>query len=147
MPTPNQPVIPVEIAVQDVEGARVAAAHGADRLELCQALALGGLSPSRGLMAWVAALGVPFRPLIRPRAGGYRYTAAEVEVMVADIQTAVECGAAGVVVGALTDDGLDQATLRTLADAAAGRPVLIHRCVDVLLGDGGADPAALAEQI
>lgn len=144
--TPHAP-IQLEIAVQDVEGAQVAAQQGADRLELCQALALGGLSPSRGLMAQVAATGVPFHPLIRPRAGGYRYTPAEVAVMVADVETALECGAAGVVIGALTDEGLDHVTLRTLSDAAAGRPVIIHRCVDVLLGGGRAEPAAIAEQI
>ncbi|MGC0272894.1 copper homeostasis protein CutC [Pseudactinotalea sp. Z1739] len=137
----------LEIAIQDIEGAHVAAAHGADRVELCQALALGGLSPSRGLMTHVAATGVPFRALIRPRAGGYRYTPAEVAVMVTDVRTALECGAEGVVIGALTDDGLDHATLRTLADAADGRPVIIHRCIDVLLADGRHDPAALVEQI
>src|SRR5690625_2978798 len=119
------PAIPsaarLEIAIQDIAGARVAAAHGADRVELCQALAVGGLSPSQGLMRHVANTGVPFRPLIRPRAGGYRYTPSEIEVMVTDVQAALECGADGVVVGALTDTGLDHASLRTLVDAAAGR--------------------------
>lgn len=137
----------LEIAIQDIAGAHVAAAHGADRVELCQALAVGGLSPSQGLMRHVASSGVPFRSLIRPRAGGYRYTAAEVAVMVDDVEAALECGAEGVVVGALSDAGLDHATLRTLADAAAGRPVIIHRCIDVLLADARCNPAGLAEQI
>src|SRR5690625_5710164 len=76
VPLPTTPLL--EIAVQDVESGHVAREHGADRFELCQALGVGGLTPSRGLMEHAATLGVPFRPLIRPRAGGFQYTDAEV---------------------------------------------------------------------
>lgn len=144
--TPNAPGIQLEIAVQDAEGARMAAEGGADRLELCQALVLGGLTPSRGLMEQAGATGVPFHPLIRLRAGGFEYTRAEVAVMVRDIETAVQCGAAGVVIGALQGAALDQTTLRTLAGAAEGKAVIIHRCVDVLLSNGLA-PAQVADQV
>lgn len=145
MPLPASPLL--EIAVQDVESGRVAREHGADRFELCQALGVGGLTPSRGLMEHVASLGVPFRPLIRPRAGGFRYTEDEVAVMVRDVQIALECGAAGVVVGALTDSGLDTTALAAMVRAAAGMPVIVHRCVDVLLGAWGADPDGVAGQL
>ncbi|QSB16631.1 copper homeostasis protein CutC [Natronosporangium hydrolyticum] len=137
----------LEIATQDVEGVRVAQARGADRVELCQALPVGGLTPSQGLVEQAVALGVPVRALIRPRAGGYRYTATETATMVRDVATAVAAGAEGVVVGALTDDGLDRAVLRALVHAAAGAPVIVHRCVDVLLGQGWVAPAALVAQL
>src|SRR5690625_6504278 len=90
VPLPASPLL--EIAVQDVESGRVAREHGADGFELCQALGVGGLTPSRGLMEYAARLAVPFRPLIRPRAGGFRYTDAEIAVMVRDVEIALECG-------------------------------------------------------
>lgn len=151
MPDIIPPVPPsaprLEIAVQDVEGARIAREHGADRVELCQALGVGGLSPSQGLMEQVGALGLAFRPLIRSRAGGYRYTAAETSVMVRDVETALEAGAAGLVVGALGEGGLDRAVLKALVRAADGAPVLVHRCVDVLLGAWRAEPVAVVDQL
>jgi len=145
VPLPTTPLL--EIAVQDVESGHVAREHGADRFELCQALGVGGLTPSRGLMEHAATLGVPFRPLIRPRAGGFQYTDAEVAVMARDVEIALDCGAAGVVVGALSETGLDTATLRTLVAAAAGAPVIVHRCVDVLLGAWGAEPSEVVGQL
>src|SRR5699024_11253961 len=98
-------------------------------------------------MEHVDSLGVPSRQLIRPRAGGFRYTEDEVAVMVRDVEIALECGAAGVVVGALTDTGLDTATLEALVRAAAGAPVIVHRCIDVLLGAWGADPDEVAGRL
>ncbi|MFC7407175.1 copper homeostasis protein CutC [Georgenia alba] len=137
----------LEIAVQDAEGARVAREGGADRLELCQALDVGGLTPSVGVTELVTALGVPVRALVRARAGGFVHTATEVSAMVRDIEALLDAGVAGVVVGALTEDGLDRSTLRTLVRAAEGRPVVAHRCVDVLLGPWQADPAGLVEEL
>ena len=95
----------LEIAVQDVAGARVAVAGGADRLELCAALPeTGGLTPSIGLLAEVVAAvpaTVGVHVLVRSRPGGFTYTADELAVQVSDVRAAVAAGAAGVVVGAL----------------------------------------------
>ncbi|NLS09707.1 copper homeostasis protein CutC [Nesterenkonia sp. MY13] len=136
----------LEIAVQDAEGARAAAAAGADRLELCQGLSLGGLTPSRALLEDTVRLNLPVRVLIRPRAGGYRYTSAEAAVMIHDAAHALEAGAEGVIVGALTVDGLDSKLLSELVSAADGHPVVLHRCADVLLAQGWG-PQRLAEEL
>ncbi|WP_331226817.1 copper homeostasis protein CutC [Georgenia sunbinii] len=133
----------LEVAVQDDAGAAVALAAGADRVELCAALELGGLTPSIAMVEAVVATGIPVHVLVRPRTGGFRYSATEVTLMVRDIEAIVDTGAAGVVVGALTaEDLLDRHALAALRDAAEGREVTVHRCVDVL-----ADPAAGVETL
>ncbi|HLS74700.1 MAG TPA: copper homeostasis protein CutC, partial [Actinomycetaceae bacterium] len=99
----------LEVAVQDPAGAATARDAGADRVELCAALDLGGLTPSIAMVEAVVATGIPVHVLVRPRAGGFRYSATEVSLMVRDIEAIVDTGAAGVVIGALTaDDTLDR---------------------------------------
>lgn len=127
----------LEIAVQDVAGAAASADLGADRLELCAALAAtGGITPSVGLLGAVlaavpAAVGV--HVLVRPRAGSFVYTEGEIDVQVRDVRAAVMAGAAGVVVGALTASGaVDEPALRRLVDAADGREVTFHRALDTV---------------
>lgn len=123
----------VEIAVQDAAGAAVALRAGADRLELCQALETGGLTPSLGVLESVLSAVDPaaVHVLVRPRAGGFVYDADEVAVVAADIAACVARGAGGVVVGALTTQGaLDRDTLRRWRDAAAGATVTFHRAID-----------------
>ncbi|KQY22981.1 copper homeostasis protein CutC [Cellulomonas sp. Root485] len=127
----------LEIAVQDVAGAVLAADLGADRLELCAALAAtGGLTPSIGLLdATVAALPphVGVHVLVRPRAGSFVYTADELDVQVRDVRAAVRAGAAGVVVGALTASGaVNRGAVSRLVDAADGREVTFHRALDTV---------------
>jgi copper homeostasis protein len=132
----------LEIAVQDVAGARTAVAAGADRLELCVALAAtGGLTPSAGLVRHVAdaAGDVGVHVLVRPRAGGFVYTPEELAVQVADVRAVLAAGAAGVVVGALTPQGaVDAAALAALVDAAGGADVTFHRAFDVVADRAGA---------
>jgi len=126
----------VEICVQDPAGAQVALAGGATRVELCTALDLGGLTPSAASIAAVGAL--TDRPgwlnvLVRPRAGGYVYSPAEIDLTCADIAAAVDGGADGVVVGALTaDGGVERAHVRAFVAAAQGRTVTFHRAFDVI---------------
>ncbi|MCB2138752.1 MAG: copper homeostasis protein CutC, partial [Rhodobacteraceae bacterium] len=62
----------LEVCVDGADGATAAVAGGADRIELCSALELGGLTPSAGLMARAALLPVPVHALIRPRSGNFR---------------------------------------------------------------------------
>ncbi|MGB9035103.1 MAG: copper homeostasis protein CutC [Paeniglutamicibacter sp.] len=132
----------LEIAVQDAAGARIALEHGADRVELCTALGMGGLTPTLGTIEAVVAVGIGVHVLIRPRGGGYVYTAEEVDLMAADITHAARAGVAGIVIGALTEDdgGLDIPVISGLMAAAhAVNPameVTMHRCVDVLLEKG-----------
>jgi copper homeostasis protein len=123
----------VEIAVQDAAGARAAIGAGADRLELCQALSLGGLTPSAATVAAVceAVGGERVNVLVRPRGGGFVYDTAEIALVAADIRACVARGAAGVVVGALDAGGYaDREALARWRDAAAGATLVFHRAID-----------------
>lgn len=122
----------VEIALDDVAGARIAELAGAGRLELCADLGVGGLTPSVGFVEEVAATveRIPRMVLIRPRGGDFVYAEEEVRVMVRDL-AALRGAATGFVVGALTPDGeVDVPALRRLLDAAEGAPVTFHRAID-----------------
>src|SRR3954447_10675404 len=89
--------IRIEVAVATVDDARVAHAEGADRLELSAALELGGLTPSAGTLVEVMrATPLPVVVMIRPRAGGFAYSAGEFATMLRDVDVALGQGAAGV---------------------------------------------------
>jgi copper homeostasis protein len=123
----------LEVCVDDVAGLRAALAGGADRIELCAALEAGGLTPSTGFMAVAAAVPIPVHALIRPRAGGFVYSEAEISAMEADIVAARQAGLRGVVIGAVTADGaLDEAAIRRLTAAAQGLDLTLHRAIDVV---------------
>lgn len=135
----------LEIAVQDARGARAAVDAGADRLELCQALGVGGLTPSIGLVeAAVGAVGGErVNVLVRPRGGGFVYEADEVALVASDISAAVRAGAGGVVVGALTPEGdADLEAVRRWRDAAGESTLVFHRAIDA-----AADPLRVLEQL
>ena len=121
----------MEVCIDDALGLTEAVAGGADRVELCAALALGGLTPSPGLMAVAAGCGVPCYAMIRPRAGDFAFGAAEVAVMRADIRAARAAGLSGVVLGAaLADRRLDAAVLEDLVAEAHGLDLTLHRVID-----------------
>ncbi|REJ04849.1 copper homeostasis protein CutC [Microbacterium bovistercoris] len=129
--------VQLEIAVQDAAGARTAFGAGADRVELCQALAeTGGLTPSAGAVeAVLAVAGHADRVavLVRPRPGGFVYDADEISVVTADVREVVRRGAGAVVIGALdAEGGIDVEALRRWADAAEGAEVVFHRAIDTL---------------
>ena len=125
----------VEIAVQDVEGARIAHEEGADRVELCAALmGTGGLTPSFGMIQACSHVGVPqgVQVLIRPRGGSFVFTDEEKYVQIADVRSAILAGASGVVVGGMTEDGrIDVPFTRALAEAARNEAVRCNRKVQV----------------
>jgi copper homeostasis protein len=122
----------VEICVDDVGGAAVAAQAGADRTELCAALSEGGLTPTSGYVnsSVTAAPEVAHRVLIRPRAGDFTFRAEEVAVMCDDIETLRPSGV-GFVVGATLPSGrLDGATLSRLMQCCRDSPVTCHKAFD-----------------
>ena len=122
----------LEVCVDDPEGLAAARAGGADRVELCAALALGGLTPSPALVAEAARTGTPALAMIRPRAGDFVWTPAEVAAMEAEIALLRAVGARGVVIGASLPDGrLDGPALARLLAAARGLDVTLHRAVDL----------------
>ena len=118
----------LEIAVTSAAGAVTARDGGADRVELCSALELGGVTPSQGLVEATVATGVPVHALVRCRPGGFAYDADELDVMVREIRALVRSGVAGVVVGALREDGsLDVDALRWFVEAALDAAAPRHR--------------------
>ncbi len=134
----------IEVCVDSPEGLAAAIDGGADRIELCSALGLGGLTPSAGLMRVAARAGLPVHAMIRPRAGDFVCSAAEVEVMLADIAVARDCGMAGVVLGATLADGrLDAAAIARLVGAAWGLSLTLHRAFDLVPDMGEALETAI----
>lgn len=122
----------LEICVDDLAGVRAAAEGGADRIELCSALALGGLSPSPAFAAAALESGLTVHAMVRPRAGDFVYSPDELELMIAEIRAFAAAGVAGVVVGATREDGSpDRESLARLRDAAAGIDIVLHRAVDL----------------
>lgn len=122
----------LEICVDDPAGLAAAVAGGADRIELCSALELGGLTPSAAAIASAVECGRPVHVMIRPRAGDFSYDADEIALMRAEIVRAAGAGAAGIVVGALGPDRrLDADALARLRDMAAGMAAVLHRAIDL----------------
>ncbi|GAA5200378.1 copper homeostasis protein CutC [Microbacterium jejuense] len=136
----------LELIAQDAAAVQVAVEIGAARVELCQALALGGLTPSIATLehAVAAAAGaVEVHALIRVRPGGFRYSADEVGVMADDVRAAIAAGASGVVVGCLDEDArFDRDQMRRLRDAAGEAGFAAHRAIDL-----AADPLAAIDDL
>ncbi|MCU0623014.1 MAG: hypothetical protein MUF53_04015 [Gemmatimonadaceae bacterium] len=122
----------LEAAVDTTAQAEAAAAAGADRLELCGDLAVGGTTPPDALLDGAATRwGVPVAVMIRPRGGDFRYTADERRQMAVAAKRAAAEGVAALVTGGLTSDGeLDPAVFEAVADAAPGVPLVCHRAFD-----------------
>ena len=123
----------LEVCVDSLASARAAIAGGADRLELCSALALGGLTPYAALLQQIRAESdIPVRCLMRPRAGDFLYTKEEIQMMAGQMKCLQEAGASGFVIGCLTAQGdLDSLAMHPLLEAANGAPLTLHRCIDV----------------
>jgi copper homeostasis protein len=124
----------VEAAVETLEDALAAKRAGADRIELCANLGVGGTTPGAGLIASVVQqAGHPVFVMIRPRGGDFVYAADEIDAMIEDIDRARPLGIAGIVTGALRSDGsVDVESMRRLMSPAAGLPVTFHRAFDVV---------------
>ncbi|MCA9217724.1 MAG: copper homeostasis protein CutC [Planctomycetales bacterium] len=121
-----------EVCVESVDGAKAAERGGADRIELCGELALGGISPSVGLLRGVvSATSLPVMVMVRPRAGSFCYSADEVAMMETEISFLKDEGVAGVVFGLLKEDGqIDIDSTRRLCDLARPLSVTFHRGFD-----------------
>jgi copper homeostasis protein len=122
----------LEISVETAERATAAEKGGADRIELCSSLAVGGLTPARRLMEAVrAAARVPVFAMIRPRAGNFIYSAEEFATMIASIKLANRLQLDGIVLGILTPERrVDMDRTRELVQAARGLEVTFHRAID-----------------
>ncbi len=122
----------VEVCANSLESALIAERAGADRLELCVALELGGLTPSYGLLQAVKKqVSIPVRVLIRPRAGDFTYSHQEFEIMKQNIAHCAELHFDGVVAGVLQKDlTLDEGRLISLLSVAGPLAFTFHRAFD-----------------
>jgi copper homeostasis protein len=152
----------IESCCTTIDEALAAEARGADRIELCTDLSVGGLTPPRDLIReTVARLSIPVNVLIRPASGSrpaanrharpdrashlslggfsaldFVYDEEAVSQMESDIAFCRSAGVAGVVVGALTPDGaIDLPAMRRLVAAAGPLSVTFHRAFDVCSED------------
>ncbi len=117
---------------------------GAGRIELCEDLPCGGVTPSRSCIeAALKAVNIPVNVLVRARGGNFVYSDDEIEAMVNSVRMCRELGVNGVVVGALRSDGsIDTVAVRRMMVEAGGLHVTFHRAFDEC-----ADPFAALEDI
>ena len=140
---PKRP-IRLEICAAGLDDCLAAQAHGADRVELNGALALGGLTPSLGLLEEVRRrTRLKIIAMIRPRDGGFNYNESELDVMALDIALAVKAGADGFAMGVLNADRtVNTEACRRLVKAMKGRTAVFHRAFDLV-----PDPFAAMETL
>lgn len=134
----------LEICVDTVAGALAAQEGGADRIELCENLYQGGVTPSAGKISLAKeCLRIPVFVLIRPRKADFFYTDLEFDTILRDIELAKSLGADGIVSGALTPEGhIDVERARCLVEAAVPLPFTFHRAFDVC-----ADPLRAIDEL
>jgi copper homeostasis protein len=123
----------LEICCGSIDDAIQAQAGGAQRVELCSALFLGGLTPSLGTLQYARQqLTIPIMAMVRPRAGGFCYTEAEFATMERDAETLLANDAEGIVFGILTENGdIDLKRTRRLREIAGSKQTVFHRAFDV----------------
>lgn len=130
----------VEVCIDNVESLQIAQRAGASRIELCSALALGGISPNMGFIQQaVSRSAIPIYVMIRPRAGDFFYSEDELEIMLKDIYNARIAGAQGVVLGVLDKQAnVDRQVLKALMEQAGQMGVTFHRAIDLACDYGAA---------
>ncbi len=134
-----------EVCCPTIEAVSKAVAAGADRIELCERLEVGGVTPSESLIkdALSIAGSVPVNVLVRPREGNFVYSEEEAGDMLESIRRCKALGVNGVVIGALRPDGsVDMALMRRLVAAARPLSITFHRAFDE-----GRDPFEALEDI
>lgn len=122
----------LEICANSFESAQAAKLAGANRIELCVELSVGGLTPSHGLIEKVISeLNIPAHVLIRPRSGNFTYSNDEFDVMLRNITFCKNLGCAGIVSGFLTSENkIDSKKTKQLIDASKGMEFTFHRAFD-----------------
>ncbi|WP_074017142.1 copper homeostasis protein CutC [Fusobacterium massiliense] len=121
-----------EACVESFEKALEAQNKGANRIELCENLAVGGTTPSYGTVKiCLEKLNIPIFPMVRARGGNFNYSKDEIEIMKEDIKLFKKIGVKGIVLGCLTNDNkIDLETTKELVDLAYPMEVTFHKAID-----------------
>ncbi|MCY7084898.1 copper homeostasis protein CutC [Streptococcus oralis] len=126
-----------EFCAENVTLLKKAMQAGARRIELCDNLAVGGTTPSYGVIKAAVELAANYdstiMTMIRPRGGDFVYTDLEIAIMLEDIRITAQAGSQGVVFGTLTaDKKLDKDNLEKLIAASKGMEIVFHMAFDEL---------------
>lgn len=126
-----------EFCAENFTNIPTAIRNGAGRIELCDNLAVGGTTPSTGVIeeviAYAGEKSIPVMTIIRPRGGDFVYNDIELKIMHTDLIEAKKIGTDGIVIGCLTSDGwLDEDALEMLIETAEGLQITFHMAFDVL---------------
>ena len=124
--------VTVEVCASTLAEVEAAADAGVDSVELCVAIADGGLTPSLGIVLQAMAMPLPcLRVLVRPRPGDFCYSVIESEAIRSDVERLLELGRPEPVVGALTRDGaLDEQLMVKLLSMGPAHAWTFHRAID-----------------
>ncbi len=123
----------LEICCYSADDVYHAAEGGAHRVELCSGYAVGGTTPSLGVLQLAKTIvNIPIYVMIRPRGGNFTYSQNEKKVMLKDAALCIENNADGIVFGALNQDGtLDEEFCKQMKGLCAGLPITFHRAIDL----------------
>lgn len=123
----------LEVCIDNTDGLNTCVRANVDRIELCSALSVGGLTPSAGFIKLAAERPIDVHVLIRPRSGDFYFNEHELDLMCSDVASAVDAGVNGVVIGAANQDGtLNIDALRRLSKAAGRAHLTLHRVIDTM---------------
>jgi len=127
-------MIHFEVCANSFTSAKNAQEAGAQRIELCSELGVGGVTPSFGLLKKVCdELSIKVNVLIRPRSGNFIYTSDEFDVILKDIALAVDLGVNGIVCGSLDEDAtVNEKQLEAMLKASANKEFTFHRAFDLV---------------
>ena len=121
----------IELCAASFESIQLAQELKIDRIELCQNLEQGGLTPSIGMIDYALGKGIETHVLIRPRAGGFCYSEEELKIMLIDIAHCKQIGVNGIVIGLLTETNeINRLQLEQINEAAQGMDITFHRAFD-----------------
>lgn len=136
--------VKVEIVCGSVDDCAQAQRNGATQIELCSAIEIGGLSPTLALVeACLETTSLPIWVMIRPRAGGFAYSAGEHDICMREARALRDLNIAGIVVGTLNDSGTVDARRTQMLAEAAEKPFHFHRAFEATPEMGAALDALL----
>ncbi|MGL6120607.1 MAG: copper homeostasis protein CutC [Fusobacteriaceae bacterium] len=121
-----------EACVESFKEAKLMIEYGADRIELCENLAVGGTTPSYGtIKECLKKLSVPTFVMIRPRGGDFVYSEDEINIIQNDILLCKDLGVKGIVLGVLTKENtIDNSLLKSLIALSSPMQITFHKAID-----------------